>query len=729
MATLVFSAIGTLIGGPLGGAIGALVGQQVDNSVISSIGGGSISGARLSDLTVTTSSYGAALPRHFGAMRVAGSVIWATDLAEHTQSQGGGKGKPSVTTYSYTSSFAVALGSRPLSSVGRIWADGTLLRGAAGDLKVGGAMRFYPGDDNQAPDVLIASAEGATLCPGFRGVPYVVLENLDLTNYGNRIPAMSFEVFADSGALSLAPLFGELLGDVDAAVPLGGISGFSCEGSFKETLAKFQPMFPMNCDASGTSLTIAPELQQAVPIVLGEAAVAVGQGDFGTRTGFARKRAPLATNPPRVLRYYDTDRDYQPGTQRAIGQPSPGQPQTIELPAAMNAASAFGLVSHTANAANWARETLAWRSTELDPAVVPGATVIVSETPGLWRVTVWEWRASGVELTLERIAPPGAGAGMAGDAGRANLASDVGGAATSLIAFELPLDGTTSLDTAAIYAAVSSAGAGWSGASIYVDQGTGALVPLGASGRKRSIIGTVAVPLGAASPLLFDRNSALTVQLAGADMALAEATTTQLAAGGNRALIGSEIIQFTTATALGGGAWRVAGLLRGRGGTENAIAGHVAGEGFALLNGGPTALSADLVGGNPGARIAALGLADAGAVEAPIINRGITLRPLSPVHPSVHHAADGSLTLAWVRRARGAWQWLGGVDVPLQEEAENYRVSYGALTAPVMVWSVSQPSLTIDTATMASLSGTSPGGSFQVQQSGTYALSDALLLI
>ena len=52
--------------------------------------------------------------------------------------QGGGKGKPKVTTYSYTASFAVALASRPIAGIGRIWADGNLLRGAAGDLKTGG---------------------------------------------------------------------------------------------------------------------------------------------------------------------------------------------------------------------------------------------------------------------------------------------------------------------------------------------------------------------------------------------------------------------------------------------------------------------------------------------------------------------------------------------------------------------------------------------------------------
>ena len=86
MATLVFTAIGTLIGGPLGGVIGAMAGQQVDGMLF----GGSAQGPRLNDLTVSTSAYGSPMARHFGQMRVAGSIIWATNLVEHSSTSGGG---------------------------------------------------------------------------------------------------------------------------------------------------------------------------------------------------------------------------------------------------------------------------------------------------------------------------------------------------------------------------------------------------------------------------------------------------------------------------------------------------------------------------------------------------------------------------------------------------------------------------------------------------------------
>ncbi|RYE96205.1 MAG: hypothetical protein EOO78_21895 [Oxalobacteraceae bacterium] len=103
MATLVLSAIGTLIGGPLGGALGALLGRQVDHAII---GSPRREGPRLKELAITTSSYGAPIARHHGLVRAPGTVIWATQLTETSETSGGKGG--SATAYSYTSSFAVA---------------------------------------------------------------------------------------------------------------------------------------------------------------------------------------------------------------------------------------------------------------------------------------------------------------------------------------------------------------------------------------------------------------------------------------------------------------------------------------------------------------------------------------------------------------------------------------------------------------------------------------------
>lgn len=726
MATLLFTALGTVLGGPLGGALGAFAGRQIDALIL---GSPTREGPRLKELAVTTSSYGSAIARHYGRMRVPGSIIWSTDLVEHRQKEGGGKGKPSVVTYSYTVSFAVAVSSRPIADVGRIWADGNLLRGQAGDLKVGGTMRVHSGHYDQLPDPLIQAAEAAGQCPAFRGLAYVVFEDLQLEEFGNRIPALTFEVNADEGELTLAALFADTLEEIDADIALPGLAGLSCEGALAEVLAELDPVFPMDCDAAADTLTIARERLQDAPIALAEAAVATGDGDFGAGAGFTRRRAGPGAGPPRSLRYYDVDRDFQPGVQRAPGRPLPGEPRAIELPAALAAADARQLIAGAAKRAGAAHESLSWRTSELDPRIAPGAIASVPGQPGRWKVEEWEWRAQGIELTLTRLPPPALAAAMpvGGDPGRANPPVDALPAPTALAAFELPWDGTGSGDMPALFAAASASGAGWKGAALYADRGDGQLVPLGAAGRTRAIIGTTTTILPPASPMLADRSSTLTVQLLSADMMLIDATARQLAGGANRALIGEEVIQFGRAVTLGSGLWRLELLLRGRGGTESAVSTHEANERFVLLDGTPLALDAGIVGTGPATQIAALGLADTEPATSTIAARGVTLRPLCPVHPRVASGDDG-LTLGWVRRTRGGWGWPDGVDAPLNEQGEAYEVSYGPPDTPVARWTTAEPSLELSAAAVSELASALPGGTLQVRQIGSYARSEPLLL-
>lgn len=726
MATLLFSAIGTIAGGPLGGFIGALAGRQVDAMLF---GGSSVQGGRLKELEATTSSYGAPVPRVHGRMRLAGSIIWATDLVENRETRT--VGGTTVQTYTYTASFAVALASRPIKDIGRIWADGNLLRGASGDLKTAGTMRIHLGHGDQEPDPLIAEIEGADRCPAYRGLAYVVFEDLDLTDFYNRLPSLTFEVSGDDeSAVSLDRVIGDLIEDSDAGVVLEGIAGLSLEGSVADLLRALDPVFPLDADASGERITLSRERLQSAPLALPEPAISVADGDFGGRSGFARKRAPIASNPPEILRYYDLDRDYLPGIQRAIGRAGPGQPRTIELPAAMTAQDARDLADRTARRSMWSRERIAWRTAELDRRTAPGAIVTLPDRTGRWRVFEWEWRDTGVELSLERIVPTGPDArpALGVEPGRPNPAADLAPAPTVIAAFELPWDGTGSGNEPALFAAVSSPGANWGGAALFADRGDGQLLSLSGSGRSFATMGHTLDGLARTNPLIVDRTGSVTVELIGDWMALHNATGRQLALGANRALIGQEIIQFARATALGARRWRLEGLLRGRGGTQSAVGSHAPGERFVLVDSALVALDPAIVGPYPAAEIVAAGRGDAEPVATPIALRGLTLRPLAPVHPRASAPGDGSLLLEWTRRARGPWQWVDGIEVPLVEQAETYQVTYGPLAAPVAFWTVAGNSLSLGAATLASLVAALPGGALHVRQQGTHAVSEPLLL-
>ena len=193
MATLVLQAAGGVVGGMLGGPLGAALGQAagalagslIDQTWLSS--SKTQTGPRLSSVTVQTSAEGLSLPRVYGRVRLAGSVIWATRFEETvSRSRSGSKGSPKIETYSYYGNFAVALCEGPITHVGRIWADGRLLDRS----KV--TLRIYRGSETQEPDTLIAAKEGAA--PAYRGIAYVVFERLPLDDYSNRLPQLSFEV-------------------------------------------------------------------------------------------------------------------------------------------------------------------------------------------------------------------------------------------------------------------------------------------------------------------------------------------------------------------------------------------------------------------------------------------------------------------------------------------------------------------------------------------------------
>ncbi|WP_028714363.1 glycoside hydrolase TIM-barrel-like domain-containing protein [Paracoccus sp. J55] len=208
MATLILGAVGTAIGtavggtatflglsaGAVGGMIGSGIGSVVDAWIVQSLmPGQKFEGQRLDAQRITSSTEGAVIPRVFGTTRIGGNVIWATDFREEVKktTQGGKGGGPEVETteYTYYASFAVGICEGQIGGIGRVWADGELL-----DMS-NITMRVYRGTESQEQDPLIAAIMGADATPAYRGTAYAVFEDLLLTDFGNRIPQITFEVF------------------------------------------------------------------------------------------------------------------------------------------------------------------------------------------------------------------------------------------------------------------------------------------------------------------------------------------------------------------------------------------------------------------------------------------------------------------------------------------------------------------------------------------------------
>lgn len=237
MANLVMgvagAVVGFYVGGPQGAQMGFMLGSAVGGAMFPPKGP---DGPRLNDLAVQVSSYGQPITRLWGTHRIAGNIIWCTELIEHAEEHGGKGGGSSYTSYSYTSSFAVYLCEGEIDGVRRIWADGKLIYDISTS-NLGNQIGFtassfvvYHGTEAQVEDPTIQAHIGDT--PAYRGMAYCVFADLQLEKFGNRIPNLTFEVVKD-GVVGqrAATTFGEHY------LPTGEGNGttFECDMNFSGT--------------------------------------------------------------------------------------------------------------------------------------------------------------------------------------------------------------------------------------------------------------------------------------------------------------------------------------------------------------------------------------------------------------------------------------------------------------------------------------------------------------
>lgn len=219
MAQLALASGGALLGGAIGGPIGAQIGWLAGSFIGAQLFGEGIEdevnmGPRLGELEVGASTYGKGINKTYGSVRVAGNMIWATDIVEVTREDSdtvggkGGGGGQTVTqvSYSYFGQFAMAFAEGPVDSIRRIWADGKLLVDL-GAITEGQRWKYsqrhyrsYLGTETQLPDSLIESIEGVGQVSAHRGLVYMVFDNLPLADFGNRIPNITAELVNNATA-------------------------------------------------------------------------------------------------------------------------------------------------------------------------------------------------------------------------------------------------------------------------------------------------------------------------------------------------------------------------------------------------------------------------------------------------------------------------------------------------------------------------------------------------
>lgn len=180
--------VGSFFGAPqIGAMIGGIVGSVAFPVTTKT------QGPRLTDLLATSSTEGAPNMRGFGTVGMGGNAIFCPGLVEtSTVTKVGGKGGPvqKTTTYAYTSTFAIGFGQGVAVALLKMWFDEKIVVDTTGESEFsvieGLSYRFYTGAEDQEPDPALLKLGDPKDTPAFRGQAYVVVDNMDMAQWGNR---------------------------------------------------------------------------------------------------------------------------------------------------------------------------------------------------------------------------------------------------------------------------------------------------------------------------------------------------------------------------------------------------------------------------------------------------------------------------------------------------------------------------------------------------------------
>jgi hypothetical protein len=349
-----------------------------------------------------------------------------------------------------------------------------------------------------------------------------------------------------------------------------------------------------------------------------------------------------------------------------------GRLEAVELPAVLNAAPAKGL-AEASLARRWAeRERVKLSLPPSEMGFAPGSLLRLPSSNAVWRA-----RSVTVEAMVTHVeAQPvwDAVGALAAEPGRAVTDPDLVAGPTMLALLDLPDLGTDGAGGPALYLAAASCSGTWRPVPLEVV--VGGTVVAARSASSEAVIGGVTVaPADGQGSELFDLSGVLEVELAHDGQWLESRDDEALASGANLAAVGSELVQFGRAEPLGSGRFRLSNLLRGRRGTEWAMGGHAAGERFVLLSARSLQRIA-LPEGSIGAvvEVRAHGVGDGAGTSVSAVSDGEALRPPFPVNVTCAVNAGGGLDISWTRRSRLGWTWQDGMDAPIGESREAYRV-------------------------------------------------------
>ncbi len=392
----------------------------------------------------------------------------------------------------------------------------------------------------------------------------------------------------------------------------------------------------------------------------------------------AKTRQPEAETAGRVrVGFWDKSRDYQTGTAQFIMADDPSvATSSVELPVVMTEAAARNIASR------WLVDSAVARD-EIKLALPPSVRhVTVGDV-----IKLADGRTD-ASYRVERIEEQGARMIEAIRMEQKvfkhkDITSVVAGTSTPSVALplhsvflDLPLL-RENQNPAAPY--IVATGKPWPGGAAVYSAPSDDGYTLNTVAQQPGIVGVTLTGLQAGPLGLWQEGVSLGVRISQGSLHSCSALgvlngANALAIGGGH---GWEIIQFRSASLQGDGSYLLSGFLRGQLGSD-IPASWPAGSQIVVLDDKLTQLN--LADGDRGLechyRIGPVNkpVSDSSYTHQIAAFEGVALRPYAPVHLRVNDLAGGDKSISWVRRTRiGGDSWQG-MEVPLGEASELYRV-------------------------------------------------------
>lgn len=739
MATLALSTVGSFFG-PIGTFVGAAIGGYIDSQFLlpALFPQEPLQGPRLTDLQITNASEGVGMKWAIGPFnRVGGTAIWMLPLKEvkKTQKSGKGGGGQSSTTYTYYQTAAIGVSDTrglpggKIRAIRKIWADAKIIYDDKGPTKKYKSIQIYLGNQT-TPNSLIQSKEGALNTPNYNGLAYVVIEELLLTEFGNRMPNLTFLVEQES--------------DVSVGDAIGYILSRGGYGPSEYDTSRLSDCF------KGMVATGPQTLNNVInPILL---AYSVGcQNRKGVLTFFNRgsehvisttvqelsaREDDSADRPFKItdsdssdqpyqctVKFVSTDIDLQQGSQVYSRTNYPNKSEIVmDLPLTLDPEAAKAIAVRSTWVAEVERKKIVL---DLPPSylgILEGDRIKFDyngSTLQVFAASVAVGNNYRVHVEGVLTEPEAYRYSQVSDGPAYGPQVAYRPPATILVAMDCTSLESSVVDKVGVYYAVCAASTSslWVGGSLYISSDDINYVLVGAA-TSESTIGLCLNLLAPGPVEVIDRVSTLTVTLYNGS--LEPCTEAELLAGANTALVETtdgdwEVIGFQTVTALSSNTYVLSNLLRGRRGTEHLAGKHTAGNRFVLAVVGGIEFverGSSLIGVKEYYKAPAVegNLDDYSDTEVTL--EGRSAKPFSPCAVTMVNVS-GDYVFNWARRTKSFTKLFGMVPFTPDEAPEGYiievLVSPGFDAAVQRTITISGATTWTYTAAMQTADGRTPG--------------------